>query len=86
MAYVLLLGVTKCKYPFFGEIKQFLSNMNPSIHSALLSLSVTSILLRTETVNYRLYTRAVDYSMANISTRYSKFTDVYSPEFPSVLQ
>lgn len=71
----------KCKYPFFADIKQLLSNMNPSIHRALLSLVVTSILLETETVNNCLNTRAADYNTANISTRYSKFPGVYSPEF-----
>lgn len=74
----------KCKYPFFGKRKQFLSNMNPTIHRALLSLAVTSILLQTETVNY-LNTRAVGYSIANTSTRYSKFSGVYSPEFLKAL-
>lgn len=75
----------KCKYPFFGDIKQFLSNMNPSIHRAPLSLTVTSILVKTETVNYHRNTRALDCSMANISTRYSKFPGVYSPEFLNAL-
>lgn len=75
----------KCKYPFFGDLKQFLSNMNPSTHRALLSLPVTSILLKTETVNYCLNTRALDYSMANIPSRYSKFPGLHSPEFLDAL-
>lgn len=75
----------KCKYPFFGDIKQFLSNMNPSIHRALLSLTVKSILHKTETVNYHRNTRALDCSMANISTRSNKFPGVYSPEFLNAL-
>lgn len=59
--------------------------MNPSIHRAPLSLTVTSILVKTETVNYHRNTRALDCSMANISTRYSKFPGVYSPEFLNAL-
>lgn len=69
----------KCKYPFFADKEQFLSNMNPSIHSALLSQAEASILLKTETVDY---TRAVDYNIENISTRYIKFPGVSLPWIP----
>jgi len=57
----------KCKYPFFGDIQQFLGNMNPSIHSTL-SLAGTSILLETETVNNCL--RGFHYGISN---KYSEY-------------
>lgn len=59
--------------------------MNPSIHRALLSQAVMSILVKTETVNYHLNTRVLDYSMESISARSSKFPGVYSPEFLKAL-
>lgn len=79
------LNWAKCKYPFLKYLKLFLSNMKPSIHSALLSLSATFISPKTETVNHRLDTRGADYDTANISTRYSKFPAVFSHEFLCVI-
>lgn len=64
---------TKCKYPFFGDIKQFLSNMNPSKHRALLSRGGDVHLTQDRNCKLQLNIRALDYSTAYISTRYSKF-------------
>lgn len=69
-----------CKYPFSGDINQFLSNMIPGVHGVLLSLTVASIYLNRH-CKLPHKTRVSERSSANISARYTKFPGVYSPEF-----